>query len=522
MTLKTHLTIALVAMVLVTAGVLSVLNTFIAGFVAVLGAIVMAAMLARSIAQPLQQMTAAVQEFGRDEWMAVPVDAGGEIGVLARTFEAMAKEARDKSGALRQEAEKREHAVAALRESLARQEAVFASPLVGILTLNESGTIESMNPEAERIFGYTSEAFARQDVARLIEFGSGNEIDSGARLRQIVTQDGEPRELTAHKGDESTFPIDCVLAEMPIGTRRMFVMFVRDISKRKRSERLKDDFVATVSHELRTPLTSIAGSLGLLVGGASGKLPGSAARLLSIAYTNSQRLVRLINDILDIEKIESGKATFDLKPVDLRPLVEQAIEANRGFADNYGARIVLGPDTPTATVRADVDRIIQVMTNLISNAVKFSANGEMVDVSISTTAEAIRVSVRDHGPGIPQEFRSRIFEKFAQADVSDARRKAGTGLGLNIVKQIIAQHGGVVGFEDAPGGGTIFYFELARAADMSANGADMHIPTNEPRLMICNDDLEVSSSLATYLHQSGFAVDIAHSAAEARTRVSHN
>ena len=343
MTLTARLTTAMVALVLVTAGALSVLSTFMAGVIAVLGAILLAAMLARSLALPIEQMSAAVQAFGRDEWMAVPVDAGGEVGVLARSFERMAKEVREKTRALRQEVDTRERAVAALRDSLSRQEAVFASPLVGILTLNESGSIESLNPEAERIFGSAGETLVRRDISRLIDLRSGDGIGTGARLRQLVTQDGEPRELVGRCGDGTTFPIDCVLGEMAVGGRRMFVMFVRNISKRKRNERLKDDFVATVSHELRTPLTSIAGSLGLLIGGASGKLPASAARLLSIAYTNSQRLVRLINDILDIEKIESGKVAFDLQPVDLRPLIEQAIEANRGFADGYGARIVLDP-----------------------------------------------------------------------------------------------------------------------------------------------------------------------------------
>jgi PAS domain S-box-containing protein len=514
MTLTARLTTAMVALVLVTAGALSVLSTFIAGVVAVLGAILLAAMLARSLALPIEQMSAAVEAFGRDEWMAVPVDAGGEVGVLARSFERMAKEVREKTRALRQEVDTRECAVAALRDSLSRQEAIFASPLVGILTLNESGSIESLNPEAERIFGRAGETLVRRDICRLIDLPSGDGFGNGARLRQLVTQDGEPRELVGRSGDGTTFPIDCVLGEMAVGGRRMFVMFVRNISKRKRNERLKDDFVATVSHELRTPLTSIAGSLGLLIGGASGKLPASAARLLSIAYTNSQRLVRLINDILDIEKIESGKVTFYLQPVELRPLIEQAIEANRGFADGYGARIVLDPAAPTATVRADVDRMMQVVTNLLSNAVKFSPTGEVVEISIEPRGETVRVSVRDHGPGIPDEFKMRIFDKFAQADASDARQKGGTGLGLNIVKQIITQHGGKIGFEAAPGGGTIFYFELPRIAAL-ARHVEASAAAAQPRLMICDDDPDVSSPLAAKLRGMGFAVDIASSAAEA-------
>ena len=187
----------------------------------------------------------------------------------------------------------------------------------------------------------------------------------------------------------------------------------------------------------------------------------------------------------------------------MRPLIEQAIEANRGFADSYGARILLEPAAQTATVRADVDRMNQVVTNLLSNAIKFSPTGEVVEISIATRGETVRVSVRDHGPGIPDEFKMRIFDKFAQADASDARQKGGTGLGLNIVKQIITQHGGKIGFESASGGGTIFYFDLPRIAgvsgqsfpgqDTSKQSVEAKAGAAEPRLMICDVDPEVSS-----------------------------
>lgn len=270
---------------------------------------------------------------------------------------------------------------------------------------------------------------------------------------------------------------------------------------------------------MRTPLTSIAGSLGLLIGGASGKLPPAADRLLAIAYSNSQRLVRLINDILDIEKIESGQATFDLKPVALRPLIEQAVEANRGYADSFGARIRFDPDAANAPVRADVDRLIQVVTNLLSNAVKFSPPDADVEVGIENRSHAVRVTVRDYGPGIPTDFKSRIFEKFAQADSSDARQRGGTGLGLNIVKQIVDQHGGRVGFADAAGGGTLFYFELPRFS-----GAVPAVPrysieaaadTTRPRILHVDDDRDVLHLVAETLRDHAQVVS-ARSLAEAR------
>jgi PAS domain S-box-containing protein len=421
----------------------------------------------------------------------------------------------------RQTTRRRPKPYPALRESLARQEAIFSAPLIGILTLNESGSIESLNPAAERLFGWSAETTVRRSVDNLVDFGGGDDVSLGERLRRSITHDDESREMIGRRKDGSTFPIDFALGEMRVGERRMFVAFVRDISKRKRNELLKDDFVATVSHELRTPLTSIAGSLGLLIGGAAGELTPSAARLLQIAYNNSQRLVRLINDILDIEKIESGKAAFDAKPVELRALVEHAIEANRGFADSFGVCMRLDQHSVTAIVLADGDRIIQVLTNLLSNAIKFSPKGEEVVVLIEQRGAAVRVSVRDYGPGIPETFKSRIFDKFAQADRFDSPQKRGTGLGLNIVKQIVDRHGGSVGFEPAAGGGTVFHFDLPYAAQSAATGAvartDAAQSTDRSRLRILHvdDDRDVLHVVAEVLRADA-EITSAHSIKAAR------
>lgn len=234
---------------------------------------------------------------------------------------------------------------------------------------------------------------------------------------------------------------------------------LRYANERNRLEQMKDDFVATVSHELRTPLTSISGSLALLMNNAAGQLPDSAARLLGIAHHNCQRLGRLINDILDVEKIESGKVVFAVKRMDLRNLVEQSIEANRGFADGYGVRVKVEPNLGACEIAADPDWVAQVITNLLSNAIKFSERDQEVEIAIEKRAHTIRLSVRDHGCGIPEDFKARVFEKFAQADNSDARQK-GTGLGLSIVKQIVTRLGGEVSFEDVPGGGAVFHVDL--------------------------------------------------------------
>jgi signal transduction histidine kinase len=235
---------------------------------------------------------------------------------------------------------------------------------------------------------------------------------------------------------------------------------LRYATERKRLERLKDEFVSTVSHELRTPLTSISASLGLLMGNVNVILAEPARRLLEIAHTNSQRLVRLINDILDIEKLESGHVSFDLRRIEVRSAIEKTIEDVRSFAEAHDVNIRIGDASSAADVRADADRLAQVVTNLLSNAVKFSPLHSEVVIGIEKRVDLVRISVRDHGSGIPADFKSRIFERFAQADATNARRKGGTGLGLSIVKQIVDRLGGEVGFMDADGGGTIFHVEL--------------------------------------------------------------
>jgi signal transduction histidine kinase len=223
---------------------------------------------------------------------------------------------------------------------------------------------------------------------------------------------------------------------------------------------MKDEFIATVSHELRTPLTSIHGSLHLLGGGVAGELSEDSARLVRIAQENSQRLVRLIDDILSIAKIESEKMQFHLQPVAIDDLIARAIEANQDFAQQYGVRLQAQPGIHEARVLADMDRLMQVLTNLLSNAVKHSPRGDVVLVGVQRQDGYWRVSVVDNGPGIPESFRDNIFSKFAQADGSDRRKSGGTGLGLSICKAIIDRLGGRIDFESDSGVRTSFHFDL--------------------------------------------------------------
>ena len=233
-----------------------------------------------------------------------------------------------------------------------------------------------------------------------------------------------------------------------------------DITEVRRLERVKSEFVSVVSHELRTPLTSIRGSLGLVSNTSADALSASAKNLLDIAQRNAERLGVLIDDLLDVEKLEAGKLRLELRQQPIEPLIQQALETNTPYATQHGVRFELAV-YGAPHVLVDGHRLIQVVTNLLSNAVKFSPRGGVVEIAVACpTPDRVRVSVRDHGPGIPTEFMSRIFTKFSQADASDTRNKGGTGLGLTISRGLVEQMGGMIDLEQPADGGTRFYFEL--------------------------------------------------------------
>ena len=391
----------------------------------------------------------------------------------------------------------------------ARNEAIFESTHDALITFNRSGSIETINRAGEAMFGYARAALSRREVGLLLDIPDDGRLFLERLLRNGELEAGVTREFQARRRDGTAFPAEVALAafELPDGLR--VVAAVRDITERRRVERMKAEFVSTVSHELRTPLTSIAGSLGLLTGGAAGALPDKAGRLVAIAHGNCQRLVRLINDILDIEKMESGAMAFVMAPLPLDGVVRRSIDGLQGLAGELGVRFDLAVEPGLELAVGDADRLTQVVHNLLGNAAKFSPPGGVVEVALGRAgAGKVRLSVRDHGPGVPEAFRERLFSKFAQADASDTRRKGGTGLGLAITKEIVERHGGRVWYEPAVGGGACFQVELPaeRRREDAPSG---------PCVLICEDDADAAEVLAQAGTAEGFSARITGSIAEA-------
>jgi signal transduction histidine kinase len=301
----------------------------------------------------------------------------------------------------------------------------------------------------ERSLGGTLRAVARRCAAPARFLEVAERIEAGERSREeIALADGR-------SFDRYTAPIRSEEGEI-LGR----VWHFRDITVLKEIGRMKDEFISGVSHELRTPLTSIRGALDLMVNGVMGDLPPDAMSLAKIAQSNCKRLVRLINDVLDIEKMESGEIPLRLELIGLESLVHQAVESMGPYGAELGVVFRIESSIQGARVRADADRLTQVLENLLSNAAKFTPEGGKVRVTLARHGDDLRVCVIDRGPGIAPELHDRVFEKFAQIGTPGARRMEGTGLGLNIARAIVERLGGTIGFDSRRGAGSSFHFDL--------------------------------------------------------------
>jgi PAS domain S-box-containing protein len=338
--------------------------------------------------------------------------------------------------------------------------AIEAAP-TGMLLIDRRGLIVLVNAQIEKLFCHPRSELLGQPMDLLIPERFRAEI-AALRSGSFNAPTAPTAELLGLRKDGSEVPIEIGINPLPSSEGEFVLSSIVDLSQRLEIERIRNEFVSTVSHELRTPLTSIRGSLGLLQSGAMGALPDKAAEMVAIAYKNSGRLVRIINDILDISTIEAGKLALQMRIVTLTELLQQSVEANAGFAEKCEVRFVLEGVSANDRVMADPDRLMQVVANLLSNAAKFSPPGSDVVIRVRPGSATTRIEVQDSGAGIPEAFKPHIFAKFAQADASATRRFEGTGLGLSIARKLTEAMGGSIGFDSVVGQGSVFYIELPR------------------------------------------------------------
>jgi PAS domain S-box-containing protein len=407
-------------------------------------------------------------------------------------------------------------------EHLRRQHAsILESVGEGVHGIDLNGKIIFENPAAVAMLGCDLRELIGKSAHALMHHtrADGSPYPQGECQIYATFHDGVTRHVSDEvfwRKDGSSFPVEYTSTPMrdQQGALSGAVVTFRDVTERKKIERMKSEFVSTVSHELRTPLTSIRGALSLLAGKHGTALSEKGRQLLDMAKRNSERLTLLINDILDLEKIESGGLAFEFKALDLAALAQQALAANEGYAHQHGVRLRLAEVPQGAFIQGDEHRLLQVFANLLSNAVKYSSRDGEVVVSAARHDNRYRISVRDRGRGIPAEFRIRMFQRFAQADSSDTREKGGTGLGLSVTKAIVERHGGIIDYVSETGTGTEFYFELP-VWEEASTGA--HGQEGRPLLLICEDNSDVARVLGELLARDGVASDIAATAADAKS-----
>ena len=334
--------------------------------------------------------------------------------------------------------------------------AVTDNVLDAIIVTNEQGIIEDANQSCYRLFHYPPDSLHGLHWSMLLATP-----DSVEAIYSATSAPDRQFEATGLRQDSSQFDLTLSRNRLQLGDQHHQLLLIRDVTEQKRTEKLKNEFVATVSHELRTPLTAINGALGLAIGGALGELNRSAQKMLTMAHASCGQLNQLINDLLDTERLASGKMYFEIRTVALVPLLKQSITQIAAMQHKQQLVIRYDNDKPYQ-VLADKVRLSQVCLNLLANAVKFSPPDSMVEIILTEEAQRIRVSIIDQGGGVSSEFLPQLFQRFAQADSQDNRRHSGTGLGLAISKALIEQMEGQIGYQRYPQG-SCFYFELPAA-----------------------------------------------------------
>jgi PAS domain S-box-containing protein len=347
----------------------------------------------------------------------------------------------------------------ALQESEEKYHLIFDSAPLGVVHYDKNGVITEYNDGFASIIGTNENKLNNLSLIDDVNDPKLREAIQETLQGEFSQYEGKSKSLGGKQ--DKDLRIYCRGIKSDKGEFVGGVAIVEDITEDKRVERMKSEFVSTVSHELRTPLTAIRGAVGLLNEGVAGELSTEARKLTEISQANTNRLLMLIDDILDISKIELGELSFEFKKLDVRGFLEEVVKTMEPYARQHQVKLVLKRNCYDVYINADHDRLMQIMCNLLSNAVKFSPPRGAVEISMDCVAEGVKICVKDSGPGIPKEFQEVIFDRFTQFDSSDSRRTGGTGLGLSIAKALVEKHNGRIDF-DTSEQGTSFYIVLPR------------------------------------------------------------
>ena len=417
-------------------------RTTAVGTVFALAGVLFATLLAGAVIRPLKEVIAATRALSAGE--RVPhllVRTADEVGELAEAFNTMAQRLRE--------------------TTVSRDELDLILEKMGesLVVTAIDGSIIRVNRATCLLSGAAESDLIGQNIRRLFRAPSGY-----PSLLQVATSgesvQGLETDLMTASGDSVPVMVSVApLAGSPAKSKG-YVVLAADLRERMRVEEQKDEFVTMVHHEVRAPLTAVRGAIGLLSGGVAGELSESARELVDIAFRNSERMERLVGDILASRKLDSGHMDFQLEEISPSDLVKQAIEATSAFAEKFDVGFEVASDLGDVTIRVDPDRFIQVITNVLSNAVRYSSPGDLVRVVARRIDALVRISVEDHGPGIAEDFRDRVFEKFARADDGSWRHRSGTGLGMSISKAIMEELGGAIHFETTAGKGSTFFIDV--------------------------------------------------------------
>ncbi len=436
------------------------------GLIIILVCAVGTAIAGREFIRPLIKLAKQIETKDNKELIReLPDDRNDEVGYLAL--------------AIKQRTQ-------ALIESKAEASALVDHVAEGVIMIDDQGRIEKFNPAAEQIFGFSQEEVLGKNVGMLMPEKMASVHDTFLTTRNSQNEGDGWRSLREQEGlkkNGETVPIELSVSTLTLNDRRRYIGVVRDITERRAIEQMRDQFVSTVSHEMRTPLTSIRGTLVLANNlSKDGSVPETIAKMMELALKNSERLNLLVNDILDLEKLRSGKMSFDMEPVDLNDQAQEAVDLNQHFAQGRNVSLETVKDQNAAVTVADKHRLQQVLSNLISNAAKFSPENGTVQVKVTANKDKVTISVIDTGMGIPESFQPYIFDPFSQAGGAECKAKGGTGLGLNITKRMVEGMEGNIGFVSEEGVGTTFNIEFPAGEGHFANQSEENVVARSNRM----------------------------------------